>query len=165
MSARIPWQRTDPNVSPPGQLLTYTLGGTDAASFSILRNTGQLQRKAALNQEEKDTYMVTVTATDPSGLSATVNVTINITNVDEDPVLEGMASVRHAENTPSATAVATYVAMDDEDDNTGTAIRWSLDGSRTPRTSASQVVCFASRVRRTMRPAAGSTYNIMVHSD
>ena len=36
--------------------------------------------------------MVTVTATDPSGLSATVNVTIKVTNVPEDPMLEGMAS-------------------------------------------------------------------------
>ena len=48
-----------------------------------------MQTKASLNREEKDTYMVTVTATDPSGLSATVNVTIKVTNVDEDPTLEG----------------------------------------------------------------------------
>ena len=120
----VPVTAMDSNDDP----LTYTLGGTDAASFSILRNTGQLQTKAALNREEKDTYMVTVTATDPSGLSATVNVTINITNVPEAPALEGMASVRHAENTPSATAVATYIAVDDEDDKAGTAIRWSLTG-------------------------------------
>ena len=40
-----------------------------------------MQTKAALNREEKDTYMVTVTATDPSGLSATVNVTIKITDI------------------------------------------------------------------------------------
>ena len=45
------------------------------------------------------------------------------------PAIEGMASVRHAENTPSATAVATYMAMDDEDDKAGTAIRWSLTGA------------------------------------
>ena len=42
--------------------------------------------------------------------------------------MRGPASVRHAENTPSATAVATYIAMDDEDDKAGTAIRWSLTG-------------------------------------
>ena len=48
-----------------------------------------MQTKAALNWEEKDTYMVTVTATDPSGLSATVNVTIKVTDVDEPPVDHG----------------------------------------------------------------------------
>ena len=50
---------------PNGDDLTYSLGGTDAASFNIVRNTGQLQTKASLNREEKDTHMVTVTATDP----------------------------------------------------------------------------------------------------
>ena len=74
---------TDPN----GDSLTYALGGTDGASFSIVRNTGQLQTKASLNREVQDTHMVTVTATDPSGLSATVNVTIEVTNVDEAPVI------------------------------------------------------------------------------
>ena len=72
---------TDPNMD----ALTYMLGGTDMASFGIHRGTGQLMTKAMLNKETKDTYMVTVTATDPSGLSATVNVTIKVTNVDEDP--------------------------------------------------------------------------------
>ena len=65
---------TDPNMDN----LTYTLGGTDRASFGINRGTGQLMTKAMLNKEDKDTYMVTVTATDPSGLSATVNVTIKV---------------------------------------------------------------------------------------
>ena len=115
---------TDPN----GDNLTYTLGGTDAASFSIVGNTGQLQTKAALNKEEKDTYMVTVTATDPSGLSATVNVTIKITNVDEDPEVTGEASVRFAENTAASTPVTTYMATDHEDDKAGKALTWSLLG-------------------------------------
>ena len=77
---------TDPNTD---DTLTYTLGGTDAASFSIVSTSsgGQLQTKAALDKEEKDTYMVMVKATDPSGLSATINVTIKVTNVDEDPVI------------------------------------------------------------------------------
>ena len=71
---------TDPNTD---DTLTYTLGGTDAASFSIVSTSsgGQLQTKAALDKEEKDTYMVMVKATDPSGLSATINVTIKVTNV------------------------------------------------------------------------------------
>ena len=66
-------------------------------------------------------------------LSATVNVTIKVTNENEDPVLTGPESPRVAENTPSTTAVATYVAMDDEDDSTGTAIRWTLGGDNSRR--------------------------------
>ena len=45
-----------------------------------------MQAKAALDFEDKDTYLVTVTATDPGGLSATVNVTIKVLDVDEAPV-------------------------------------------------------------------------------
>ena len=44
--------------------LTYSLGGPGAASFAILRNSGQLQTKAELDKETKDTYTVTVTAAD-----------------------------------------------------------------------------------------------------
>ena len=56
-----------------------------------------MQTKAALNREEKDTHMVTVTATDPSGLSATVNVTIKITDMPEPPVIMvgGLGHIRY----------------------------------------------------------------------
>ena len=48
--------------------LTYTLEGTDAASFAIVASTGQLQTKAALDYENKSSYIVTVRATElPSG--------------------------------------------------------------------------------------------------
>ena len=63
--------------------LTYTLGGADAASFNIVAASGLLQTKSALNREAKDTYTVTVTAADSYGLSATIMVTIMVTNVEE----------------------------------------------------------------------------------
>ena len=148
-----------------GDSLTYSLDGTDGASFSIERNTGRLQTKAPLNREEKDTYMVTVTATDPSGLSATVNVTIKITNVPEPPVIEGMGEVRHAENTHRVRVVATYKAMDDEDDKTKTAIRWSLTGTDDADFSISGGVP-GGELRFNSSPnfeaAAGNEYNITV---
>ena len=67
------------------EILTYTLGGPDADSFTIDRGTAQLSTKVALDAETKDTYTVTVTATDPSGETATVTVTIKVTDVDEAP--------------------------------------------------------------------------------
>ncbi len=70
-----------------GDILTYTLDGTDAASFDIVSTSGQLQTDAALDYETKTSYTVTVTVTDDSGVasnnSATITVTINITDVDE----------------------------------------------------------------------------------
>ena len=64
--------------------LTYTLGGTDAASFAIVATSGQLQTKSALDYETKSSYSVTVTATDPSGASDTITVTITVTNADDE---------------------------------------------------------------------------------
>ena len=64
-----------------GYTLTYTLGGTDRASFAI-DSTGQLMTRAALDFETKASYSVTVTASDGKD-SATVTVTVTVTNVDE----------------------------------------------------------------------------------
>ena len=75
-----PVAATDSN----GDTLTYSLEGTDAASFGIDSGTGQLSTSAALNFEAKSTYSVVVRATDPAGLSDSIEVTINVTDVVED---------------------------------------------------------------------------------
>ena len=62
-----------------GDTVTYTLGGTDAASFDIVATTGQLQTRVALDASTKSTYTVTVTATDTAGASDTITVTITVT--------------------------------------------------------------------------------------
>ena len=104
--------------------LTYSLSGTDDdASFGIVQATGQLQTKAALDYEsDKKSYTVTVTATDPSGLSDTIKVTITVTDEDERPVVTVIPTVYYAEN--GSSPIATYTATDPE---TGT-ITWSLSG-------------------------------------
>ena len=104
-------------------VLTYTLGGTDAASFSIARDTGFLSTRAALDYEAKQSYAVTVTATDPGNLSATVDVTIKVTDVNEDPELTGEAPAEYAEN--GTTPVTTFRATDPE----GEDIVWTLSGT------------------------------------
>ena len=56
-----PVAATDPGNGDP---LTYTLGGTDAASFDIVPTTGQLRTKAALNHEATASYTVAVAVRD-----------------------------------------------------------------------------------------------------
>ncbi len=103
--------------------LTYSLGGPDAASFDIVRTSGQLETKADLDKEMKDTYTVTVTAADSLSESSTITVTIKVTNVDEMPDLEGEAPEEYAEN--GMGNVARFTAEDPE----GESIVWSLDGN------------------------------------
>ena len=64
--------------------LTYTLGGQDAGLFDIDGNTGQIRvgPGTALDYETTASYSVEVTATDPSGASDTITVTIMVTDVD-----------------------------------------------------------------------------------
>ena len=117
---------TDPN----DDNLTYNLGGADMASFSIGRTNGQLSTKAKLDYETKSSYMVTVTATDPRGLSDSVDVTIMVVDDNEAPevILGGLAIsgrnvVDYAEN--GMGAVGDYNALGpDAADAT-----WGLSGA------------------------------------
>ena len=53
-----------------GDTLTYTLGGVDAAAFTIVPGTGQIQTAIVLDQETRSRYAVTVTANDGTADSA-----------------------------------------------------------------------------------------------
>ena len=99
--------------------MTYTLDGTDAASFSIDSTSGQLRTRAALDFETKSDYEVIITVSDGT-LSDTITVTINVSNVDENvaPVFtEGTSATRSiAENTAADVAIGTPVAATDADE-------------------------------------------------
>ena len=61
--------------------LTYSLSGTDAATFSIVSTSGQLQTSASLDYETKSSYSVTVTVYDGNSGADRITVTINVTDV------------------------------------------------------------------------------------
>ncbi len=135
-----------------GNTLSYSLGGTDAAAFSIDSTSGQLRTSAALDYETKNTYSITISVSDGNGGSDTISVTINITNVDETPTnsapefAEGVSTSRSvAENTGSGVDIGSAVSATDVDGDTLTytlggtdASSFSLDSSSGQlRTSAS----------------------------
>ena len=70
-----------------GDVLTYSLGGTDADAFDIDAATGQIRTKEVLDRTSRDTYNVTVSVHDgfdanynPSTTSdVTIDVTITVT--------------------------------------------------------------------------------------
>ena len=70
-------------TDPDGDSLTYTLSGSDAATFSIGRTSGQLMTRAALDYETKPSYSVGVTARDNRGGSVNITVAVAVTNVEE----------------------------------------------------------------------------------
>ena len=80
--------------------LTYSLGGRDAALFSIVSSSGQIRTRSALNHEDPAcgyvapanqgvtttcSYTVRVRADDRAGGSASMEVTINVMDQPEPP--------------------------------------------------------------------------------
>ena len=107
--------------------LTYALGGADAASFSIDRNTGQLRSDATLDYESRSSYSLTVAATDPSATSDSIAVTINVTDRNEPPAFptSPRAPLSIDENTDPGLNIGSPLTAIDEDD--GDSLTYSLD--------------------------------------
>jgi len=114
-----------------GDTLTYSLRrGTNI--LEINSATGQLQTKFAFDHELASRYFATVAVhdgkasdgTESTGIDDTIDVTIEIEDVDEPPVVTGSETRRVRENT---TAVATYSASDPE--SATTTFTWSLAGN------------------------------------
>ena len=115
---------TDPN---PGDRLTYTLEGTDAASFSIDSRTGQLRTSAPLVRDTKSTYTVTVKATDGAGLSDTITVNITVTEMGEQmgEVTLWASATEALTMAPQVGDTITGAVMDPDDGVTGETWQWS----------------------------------------
>ena len=71
-----------------GDTLTYSLEGTDAARFGVVSTSGQIQTKVGerYSHEAADEYSVTVKVVDGNGGSATIDVTLNVTDQNEAPL-------------------------------------------------------------------------------
>ena len=145
---------------PDDDVLTYTLGASaDRARFTIESGTGQIKLGdaaaiAGMNldfETNNPTYTVNVVATDPSGESDNVNVTIRVTGMPEAPTITGAQTIRIEEVTTfgqsstnikrddvgtttvqisdtGTVQVATYTATDPEDENDNLAI--TIDRSK-----------------------------------
>jgi VCBS repeat-containing protein len=105
---------TDQDAGANGTL-TYTLQGADAAAFNIDSKTGEVRLNASANFEAKASYAITVKATDGGNpaLSATKDVTVSVTNVNEAPTFAGAtATASIAENAATSTIVFDANATD-----------------------------------------------------
>ena len=80
---------------------SYRLEGTDAASFTIDTNDGQLQTRSGVtyNYEEKNSYEVTVRVEDGQGGSNAIEVTINLNDEQEPPETPASPRVQAASST------------------------------------------------------------------
>ncbi len=114
--------------SDTGDTLTYSLRGTDTASFAIESTTGQLKTSAPLNYEVKDTYTLTVVVDDGT-IEDTIEVTINVTDANDPPRFSTASTTREIlEGTSANQNIGAPVLATDEDSN-DTALTYSLGGT------------------------------------
>ena len=154
-SAGLPIGNPVSATSEDGATLTYSLDDQDGASFEIDSN-GQIKTKDALNYEDtQNIYSVTVSVTDgkdvhgsaesPAVEDDSIDVTINVTDVNEKPVFDATPPVEYeiAENTVADTPIgAALTATDPENDaltytlDSGSAATFEVDANGQLKTKA-----------------------------
>ena len=118
-------------IDPEGNTVTYSLDDGDGAAFEIDDTSGQIKTKDALDRETKDSYTVTVTASDDGGANATHVVTITVGNEVEPPTFDeepeqGQSNISRSipENTLAGRPIGDPVSATDEESN---PLTYSLD--------------------------------------
>ena len=115
-----------------GDTLTYSMAGTDAASFDFNASTRQITTITGVDYDfeaTQNTYEVTVKAVDGNGGTATVDVTIDVTDVNEKsakPDKPTLAAVTDSSTT--LTATWTKPDLDGGPDIAGYAVEYRQTG-------------------------------------
>ena len=105
-----------------GNNLTFSItAGNTGNAFDINENTGGITVAGTIDHETTPTYTLTVQVSDGS-LSATSAVTINVTNVNEPPVITSPTTASVAENT------TTVLIVTATDADAGTTLTYSISG-------------------------------------
>ena len=87
-----------------GDALTYTLAGTDASSFALDADSGQVRTLAALDYESRTTYAVVVEVSDGQGGTARQSVAIAVIDEAEPPAAPDAPTVTGTSKTSLAIA-------------------------------------------------------------
>ena len=120
-------------TDPEGDEITWGIAGTDMSRFSI-KETGELSFNSPPDFENPwdansdNVYELMVKASN-GNLESTLDIEITVTNVDESPVVTGLATVSYVEN--GTASVATYAATDPEGDE----VTWDIVGTDVSRFS------------------------------
>ena len=123
---------TDPDCDP----LSFTVDASENVPFKFLNSTNELvvTDGSKLDYETKPSWTFKVVVSDGQGGSATSNVTVNLTDVNEKPKPENLKSEYSvAENSATGTVVGEFVVFDyDKVSSTSyESLTYSLTGALT----------------------------------
>jgi len=122
----------DDGTTSPNTNVDYTLGGVDAAAFSIDASSGQLTLdsrqdfESPSDDDENSDYELTVTARDDVGNTGTQSITVSVTDVNEAPA-QPSDSDGATDAVAESAANGAAVGIDaDATDPEGDGLTWSL---------------------------------------
>ena len=150
--------------------LIYSLRGTDGVSFSIDSSSGQIRTKDALDYETKNTYHVAVFVRDSKDIHGnpdavednSIDVTINVTDVDEPPDPPAAPSVTPTTGTTDSLEVS-WTAPDTEGkpDVTGYELQYQVEGTD-PADWRPEIITGTDTTATITGLDSGTTYEVQV---
>lgn len=146
--------------------VTYSItGGTGAAVFAVNASTGQITvtNPSAVNYESATSFTLDIQAQDAGGLSNTKTVTINVTDVNETPVMPAAGPFSVAEDAAVNTVVGSVSATDPD---TGQTITYSITSGNTNGVFAINSATGAIRIANTtyFDYELQSAYNLVIRA-
>ena len=144
--------------------LTYTLEGTDAASFTFDASTRQITTASGVtyDHEDRSSHSVTVKADDGNGGTDTVAVTITVSDVDEPPAAPGAPTVSATANSTTGLDVAwTAPANTGKPAITGYDLQYRAESSGTWTNGPQDVPTTSSAIAGL---TAGTFYEVQVRA-
>ena len=111
---------------------TYTLSGTDAASFEVVGGQLKLISSASANFETKSSYSVTVTSSDAGGLTNSQDFSVTVNDINDAPTLANAIADQSQNEDAALSFVIPANTFNDEDGDTVTYSATLSDDSALP---------------------------------
>ena len=119
-------------TDPESGEITWSVSGADGGLFAIYDGNVTFRNFANFEEPEDsgrdNVYDVTIQARDDISNTATLPITVTVTDVNEPPDVSGQQNLSFAENYATDRVLATYSATDPED-TSAVITRWSLSGT------------------------------------
>jgi hypothetical protein len=149
-----------------GDTIIYSVtGGTGAAHFAVNATTGEITvtNPAAINYESLTSFTLELRVEDVGGLFDTQTITIDITDVNEVPVIPVTGPFSVAENAGVNTVVGSVSATDPD---AGQTITYSITGGNTGNVFSINTATGAIRIANTtyFDYELQSSYNLTIRA-
>jgi len=105
---------------------TYALSGTDDESFEVVDGQLKLKDNFSANYEEKNSYTVTVTATDSGGLSISSDYTVIVNDLNDAPSAINISGSFYVNDGTTGGVVGDITT---EDEDAGDSHTYNLSGT------------------------------------